>query len=272
MCLPALLLSGGCKHHTIIPDEELAMIFHDAFLANSFLQSTDARRDSLLVYEPIFERYGYTAEDMHYTIGNFSKRKSARLGDVVELAIARLESEGLELNRIVAGLDTVNNVARRSSERVIRHDTLIRVTSLKDTAQLRIVLDSVRPGDYRIHTRYMVDSLDKNTSLRMQLWMEPKTGGKRGLVTQQYRREYEETFERTLTVDTSIRSIVCNFWHPGRGKRHRPHVTLSDLKIYYTLPTAEAVDSLYERQLDIRIFADEFLRIAAPDSVALPLD
>ncbi len=272
LCLPALLLSGGCKHHTIIPDDELALIFHDVFLTNSLLQSTDARRDSLLVYEPIFDRYGYTAEDVRYTIGNFSKRKSARLGDVVELAIARLESEGLELNRIVAGLDTVNNVARRTSERIIRHDSLICITSLKDTARLRIVLDSVRPGDYRIRARYEVDSLDRNPSLRLQLWMERKAGGQTGLYTLQYRREREESFDRTLTADSSIRRIVCNFWHPQRGARKQPHLTLRDLKISYMLPTAEAVDSLYERQLDIRIFADDFLRIAAPDSVALSLD
>ena len=97
LVLFALLIAAlvpGCKRHTIISDEELALIFHDAFLANSLLQNRDARRDSLLVYEPIFERYGYTTEDVRYTIGNFSKRKSARLGDVVELAIARLYAYG----------------------------------------------------------------------------------------------------------------------------------------------------------------------------------
>ena len=146
LVLFALLIAAlvpGCKRHTIISDEELALIFHDAFLANSLLQNRDARRDSLLVYEPIFERYGYTTEDVRYTIGNFSKRKSARLGDVVELAIARLEAEGELLNRAVAALDTVNNVAQRTTRRVIRRDSSIRVTSLKDTARLRIVLDSV---------------------------------------------------------------------------------------------------------------------------------
>lgn len=276
LLFPLLLLTlllGGCKHHTIIPDDELAMIFHDAFLANSLLQSTDARKDSLLVYEPIFERYGYNSEDVRYTIGNFSKRKSARLGDVVELAIARLESEGIELNRIVAGLDTVNNVARRASERVLRRDSLIRVTALKDTSDLKIVLDSVRPGEYRIRARYRVDSLDQNRSLRMQFWMEREGDDRQtGLFTQQYRREKEESVDRTMSADSTISRIVFDFWKPQRGTRKRPHITLRDLTISYMLPTAEAVDSLYAKQLDIRIFADDFLRIAAPDSVALPLD
>lgn len=262
------LLSGGCKHHTIIPDEELALIFHDAFLANSLLQNRDAKRDSLLVYEPIFERYGYTTEDVRYTIGNFSKRKSARLGDVVELAIARLEAEGELLDRTVAALDTVNSVAQRSSQRIIRRDSVIRVTSLRDTARLRIVLDSVQPGEYRIRTRYEVDSLDRNRTLRGQAWTEDAQGKQSGLYSIQLRRQREERFDRTLKADTSTRRVVLDFWRPQGSERKQPHITLRDLEISYTLPVDQALDTLYEKQLDIRIFADEFLRIAAPDSLA----
>jgi len=266
------LFAAGCKHHTIIPDSKLALIFHDAFLANAYLQPKEAREDSLLVYEPIFERYGYTTEDVRYTIGNFSKRKSARLGDVVELAIAMLEQEGEVLNRTVAGLDTVNNIARRTSERMLRHDTLVRVTALKDTTLLRYVFDSVRPGDYRVRVRYLIDSLDENRSLRMQGWMERHDSTKTGFYTLQYQREREADIDRIFTADSTVRSLVIDFWRPVGGKRKRPHVTLRDLKITYMLPTAEAVDSLYEKQLDIRIFADDFLRIAAPNRDTLPAD
>ena len=80
-----LLCTAACARHTIIPDDELAQIFHDAFLTNAYIGSQNVRIDSLNIYEPIFARYGYTTEDVQYTIGNFSKRKSARLGDVVEL-------------------------------------------------------------------------------------------------------------------------------------------------------------------------------------------
>ena len=92
-CMLAALCAAACAHHKIIPDEKLALIFHDAFLANAYVGNRNLVKDSLNLYEPIFARYGYTTEDVHYTIGNFSKRKSARLGDVVERAIAMLESE-----------------------------------------------------------------------------------------------------------------------------------------------------------------------------------
>lgn len=64
------LLAAACARHTIIPDETLAMIFRDAFLSNAYISEERIPTDSLRIYEPIFARYGYTTDDVHYTIGN----------------------------------------------------------------------------------------------------------------------------------------------------------------------------------------------------------
>lgn len=47
-------------------------------------------------------------------------------------------------------------------------------------------------------------------------------------------------------------------------KALRPSVTVTGLEIDYIPSTSVAVDSLYQQQLDLRIFADEFLRAAIP--------
>ena len=47
-----------------------------------------------------------------------------------------------------------------------------------------------------------------------------------------------------------------------REKPLRPSVTVTGLEIDYIPTTSVAVDSLYRQQLDLRIFADEFLRAA----------
>ena len=172
LCMFLLVLAGACARHKIIPDRKLAQIFHDAFLANAYIGSEQVDIDSLNIYEPIFAGYGYTTEDVYYTIGNFSKRKSARLGDVVELAIEMLEAEGKYYNREVAVLDTIDNVARRSFTRTVYADSLIRVGSLRDTARLRFSVD-VRPGEYNLSLKYLVDSLDRNEKgLRGVVWLE----------------------------------------------------------------------------------------------------
>ena len=58
------------------PDEELARDFPDAYLINAYVSDRGVKLDSLELYEPVFSRYGYTAEDVRYTIGNFSRRKA----------------------------------------------------------------------------------------------------------------------------------------------------------------------------------------------------
>ena len=91
--LVALLGVTGCAKKNIIPDNTLADIFHDAFIVNSYIGEERINLDSLHVYEPIFQRYGYTAADVVHTVGNFSRRKSVRLGSIVEAAIAKLEKD-----------------------------------------------------------------------------------------------------------------------------------------------------------------------------------
>lgn len=121
-----ILVSGlllACSGYKIIPDEQLALIFHDAFLSNAYMQHRGMRPDSLNLYEPIFAKYGYTTADVQYTIGNFSKRKSARLSDVVEQAIKLLETEAEHLDREVSILDTIDNVARRTFRRTLYADS-----------------------------------------------------------------------------------------------------------------------------------------------------
>lgn len=255
------LLAGACSRHKIIPDEELALIFHDAFLANAYTGSRNMKLDSLNLYEPIFADYGYTTADVQYTIGNFSKRKSARLGDVVERAIVLLEDEGKFFNREVAALDTIDNVARRTFTRRIFEDTLVQVRKLRDTARLRIALD-VEPGEYNLRLKYLVDSLDRNErGLKGSVWLETHDSVRVNHYSTTLRRNREEGFSRRLVADSTHRRLRIDLLVFG-DKPRQPSVTVRDFTVDHTPPTRVAVDSLFARQLNLRIFADEFFRPA----------
>ena len=217
--------------------------------------------DSLELYEPVFSRYGYTAEDVRYTIGNFSRRKSAKLSDVVERSIRLLEEESAYYKYEVGVLDTIDNVARRTFTRTVYADSLIRVGSLRDTARLRIAVD-VQPGEYELRLKYLVDSLDRNEKgLRGVVWLENRDGGRSSVYSTTLRRNRTENFTRRFTVDTTHRRLHLDFLD-FREKPLRPSVTVTGLEIDYIPTTSVAVDSLYRQQLDLRIFADEFLRAA----------
>ena len=216
--------------------------------------------DSLELYEPVFSRYGYTAEDVRYTIGNFSRRKSAKLSDVVEQSIRLLEEESAYYKYEVGVLDTIDNVARRRFTRTVYSDSLIRVTRIKDTARLRVRIPDTRPGEYRVSFDYLIDSLDENLAPRMRVWLVEADSSRKGESSSILRKSSRERVSRILQADSSARSLVLSLYGT-REKFRRPDVTIYDPKVSYTPETAEAVDSLYIDQLGLKIFADEFFSV-----------
>lgn len=261
----ALFAFIGCARHNIIPDDELVLIFRDAFLTNAYITNHDTDLDSLNIYEPIFANYGYTTADVHYTIGNFSKRKSARLGDVVELAIDLLEDEGKYYGKEVAILDTVNNVARRRYTKIIYSDTLILVERLKDTSRLKFTFSDIYPGEYIVEYKYKIDSKAKNEIVRTKMWFERADSSKTGLHNYTLRRNYDQKYSRTFKADSSMRRLVLDMMDFDK-KPHNPYITVTDFEIKYIPDISIALDSLYNN-VKVRIFADEFFFNNSKDSL-----
>lgn len=253
-----MLVPTACTRRTIIPDDELAQIFHDAFLTNAYINQQSVEHDSLNLYAPIFAHYGYTTEDVQYTIGNFSKRKSARLSDVVEAAIDLLEAEGKYYDREVTALDTVKQVALRTMRREVYADSLIRVKQLRDTARLFITVE-VEPGEYLLSYDCLVDSLDKNSRLQRKIWVERHDSTTTQTQFYTLRRNREEHLTRTVKVDSTARALHLRLIHFTEAPK-RPSVTVRNLTIVHTPTEQEAIRRLYEQQLNLRIFADRFLR------------
>ncbi len=171
LCISALCTS--CSKQRSLSDRELAIVFRDAFLSNAYTSTNGINLDSLRLYEPIFEKYGYTTKDVQYTIGSFATRKSARLGDIVEHSIAMLELEGIILDREVAVLDTIDNIAQRRASYVIYSDSIIELLSWRDTSDIFIMLEDLSKGNYNIQFDYMVDdSLSTVTTYKYASWSE----------------------------------------------------------------------------------------------------
>lgn len=251
--------AAACSRHRIIPDKTLAMIFHDAFLTNAYLETKRFNTDSLDIYGPVFEKYGYTVQDVQYTIGNFSKRKSKHLGDVVEETIKILEEEGKVYEKEVAVLDTIDNIARRTFRRTVYADSLLHMSRLRDTSLLQITVEGLLPGEYKIDFDYRIDSLDEATG-RKALFFFERADGSSYANTQQslYKNKRTEHISRTLNADTAARRLrlkLYNFSFPKQAKhRDRAGIEITDLKVVFTPEKEAAVDSLFERQMPVRIF------------------
>lgn len=269
--LSVAALCTSCLRRTTIPDEELALIFRDAFLVNAYVLEHKVNFDTLQVYQPIFDKYGYTSEDVAYTVGSFSKRKSARLSDVVERAIVLLEKgEGLYKHEAMI-LDSIDVKAMRLATRTIYNDDLVEFHSLKDTTKLQIELDSLLPGKYKLNFDYIVDSLDTNrSSYRTLSWVDtPNSKSRKGLSTSYLRKRSDSSHERTFNFDTLTSKVVILLAESFETKR-KPHVTFSNIEVTYTPLTEIAVEELFNNKLDIRIFANDFFDLQPTDSLELP--
>ena len=262
---------SSCNEHTVIPDDVLADIFHDAFLTNAYIDKEGISTDSLKVYEPIFKRYGYTAEDVRYTIGNFSRRKSARLGTVVEQAISRLEEENRVYARQVVILDTIRDVAIRSYTRVVYEDTLIQARKRADSTRLRVVIEPViHKGAYQItYKATCEDDLEKYPR-RAEFYFEDEEGVRSGNALLSLRPSFNASRTLVSHNQNNVRLVLELGNYKEKVRPRRQSLDIRNLKVVYKPAESVAVDSLYHSYLPIKIFVDGFL--VKKDSVALSVD
>ncbi len=259
-----------CRRNRVIPDDTLADIFHDSFLANSYIGVSRMSLDSLQIYEPIFEKYGYTSKDVRYTVGNFSRRKSARLGNVVERAISRLDEEGRVLEQQVVILDTISNAAVRTMRRTILADSLREIRRTADSIRLHIEIEPADIGEYDISYEYEYGEDIAKYPRRASIWFERENGSRRSAYS--YRLRKEDKIHRVMNADAECAKLVIDLGsYEGKSRGKKQNLTIRNLRIRFTPTPEAAVDSLFARYVDIKIFADEFLRTAT-DSIALPAD
>lgn len=247
---------AGCSRHRVIPDEELALIFRDIYVANAYADTWVAGNDSISPYAPILERYGYTPRDVQYTIGNFSKRKSARISDVVDAAIELLDDEYEYYSQRVSVRKHIEEMAREMFSRKIITDSAITVSRIADTSRLRLAIP-VEPGEYRVALRYCIDSTDLNDRIRLNMAMRNSRGELHGLNTVSMLRRRTERYERALHADTSDRELVMHLGNYATDRKDtkikKPSIRVDSLQVTYYPPTAQALDSLDSRLLRYRL-------------------
>ena len=273
-----LLSVVSCSRKKVIDDQTLAKIFSEAYISNAYLGIKYFNIDSVQIYEPILDRYGFTPEDFRYTIGNFSRRKSAQLGRVLKDAEEQIKKIADVYEREVVILDTIQNVAVRTMQRVVHKDSLISVKKLADTSKLKLVIDPLQPGMYSVRYKYNCTKEQikekkgkkKDLSLRGVINIETSTGTHANNYA--YNLRDEENIRRTISTDTAAKRLVITFAKPAdpTHKMRKPNITISDFIIEYTPEENLAIDSLFKRYIDIKIFDDVFF--SAKDSLALSAD
>lgn len=146
----------SCDGPKIIPEEKLQNIITDILLTEGVRNSgmvihSDVPLDSVDFYGPVLSKYGYTVSDFSYTINEMASRKSNPLEGVMVKVVATID-------RQAAIAQYRYDVARRFDSLALKAyaDTvyLMDSTIVGSVKKIRIKIDSVKAGDYRIAMSY----------------------------------------------------------------------------------------------------------------------
>ena len=98
-----LLAVAACQRSRIIPKDTLADIYTDMFLADQMVREENiprVRMDTLLLYEAVFQKYGYNTDDYLNSV-RFYLKDPERFAKVFENAAKRLQGEVDALDKII---------------------------------------------------------------------------------------------------------------------------------------------------------------------------
>lgn len=278
----SLLSLASCERRKTIPDKELAAIFHDAMVVNAYVGNQSIKLDSLNIYEPIFEHYGYTTEDVRYTIAGFLRRKSANLSDVVDDMIYRIEKEYDALEIAVAKLDTIDRVAQRRARRMLVQDTAIVVKRARDTVKLHYEIPFEGAGEYEVSGIYTIDSLDKSRGRRFTVRKLLRDSTTSQLHSSMMHLGKESKSSSRITISErdaeQILALQINFddfrLQSKRDKKEHPRpkvskMTLHEVTVAYTPTVERSVEELYDGFLKLRILSDTMFFPAEVEEVEI---
>ena len=234
------LVAVGCSKSKIIPDRELENITREMFLVNAYAKAQKVDTDSLDIYTPILNKYGYTQEDFFNTLANFQKRKSARLSDVIENTIASLESMADGYEQKLRNLNYIDSLAKSMCTREVLSVDKIRVRRLKDTTRLFLSLPIRDVGEYVIAYNYHIDTLDKNTHLQSTQWTITADSVRNHYLRTSLVHGERRTYKTTLTPKAGATEYHIQFADYAK-REEKPYITIDSVRITYIPPTEEAL-------------------------------
>ena len=168
-----LLAAVACRGPRVIPKDTLTDIYTEMFIADQMVRDGNiptVQMDTMLLYEAVFEKYGYDTEDYLYSLRHYLKDPE-RFGKVFENVAKRLEGEVDALKKIVELRDRL--ASKRSADYPLV-DSLLAPFSKESVfvGLARVERDTSRyPAWFRlvaVHEDTLMVSVDSLAALRVR--------------------------------------------------------------------------------------------------------
>ena len=115
-----LAVAAACRGPRVIPKDTLTDIYTEMFLADRMVLDLNIPRpqmDTMLLYEAIFEKYGYDTDDYMYSL-RYYLRDPERFAKVFEGVAKRLEGEIAALDKLIELQNLEDALAQRTFPKV----------------------------------------------------------------------------------------------------------------------------------------------------------
>ncbi len=248
----------------VIPPSVFAQITKEFIMTEAALSDVRDPRlttDTIAFYEPILADYGYTIEDMTYSVEEYSKRKSAILTNIIKTAGEEVRAEADRVRELFRFMSDWNKMAVENSiDTVYRNDSLTRYTSLARLDKAVVELD-VRPGEYTLWFKPWVDSSDNNFYYMYNTVFLGGDGER--IVPNEYnnlteniyrisKRATERMQKISITVpDTSVKKLRLVFFDKEKSSpkplKKEVSVSVDSIMVVYQMLPKEASDTLFRK-------------------------
>lgn len=254
---------SACRGYKQIPEDELSDIFKDMYLVNSYIDARpldlygrSTSMDSIDVYAPVLEKYGYKTKDFTNTIAEATRRKSFRLTDIVQSAMSKLEAEYNAVAEQVRILEFIDSTAYAVSGVVIYQDSLIKIRNKANLSKSKVTIPLERgDGKFEITYYYELDSLDQNNGLQNKHYLLASDSIKKSTTTVSLRRKGRVKYNTTMMGVDDANELELTFGnYPDKPKNI--HLTIDSLVVVRMLPLEEAKEALLRKYIDYRLVVD----------------
>lgn len=187
--LTLLILLSSCDRPKNIPDETLKDIFKESMITSALLENRPhSGHDTVDYYKKIAEKYGYTIQDVEYTVEQMSMRKSNPMNNILEAVVVDMEHIKAEAEARYRRLQRFDSAAMvYSTDTLYFKDSTIRGSLSKYTIKVPelkrglylLKFDYRSAGDYTNWSksaRYKLsDTKKKIDNLQSSAWLARNT-------------------------------------------------------------------------------------------------
>jgi hypothetical protein len=175
----------SCSKQKIIPEKTLVNIIYEMHIVDAVLSSRESPglyRDSMKIYEPVVEKFGYSLDDLHRTLLKYTTR-DGKLQSVLDSVIRKIASEQ-NIYRPAARIEKL------SENMNVGADSISIVSKTVNKHSTEIILSE--HGVYDISASYFFYKNDSTKNPRMSAWLESRT----------YKDSIMDKQEKNLAKDT----------------------------------------------------------------------